>query len=220
MAVLPDLVIERGQKFGKLEFHERVGRDKASVVCECGTEKMVLLHNLVRGNSKSCGCAQVNPGTHGETSGGPSPEYRVWGQMKDRCSNRKNKYYNDYGGRGIYVCAEWRDDFTSFLRDMGRRPSPRHRLERKDNDGPYRKDNCVWATEVEQGRNKRNNVLLTFRGETLCLSAWAEKLGLRYNTLLMRLRRGWSTERVLGHAIGDDRWHHPTEGAVHHAAGP
>ena len=72
--------------------------------------------------------------------------------MRERCDDKSNK---NYGGRGIAVCDEWRDSFESFYRDMGDRPSPKHSIERMDVDGGYSKDNCRWATAVEQGRNRR-----------------------------------------------------------------
>ena len=75
--------------------------------------------------------------------------------MKQRCTNPKNKGYKNYGGRGIYVCDRWMKSFPAFLMDMGKRPSPNLSIERKDNDGPYAKWNCKWATYEEQSLNKR-----------------------------------------------------------------
>jgi hypothetical protein len=136
---------------------------------------------------------------HGETQAGRgSAEYRIWNQMLGRCHRPTHERFADYGGRGIAVCDRWRASLLHFIEDMGRRPSSEHQIERRDNDGPYCKDNCIWATRTEQGRNKRNNVLLTFRGKTQPLSAWAEELGLTYSTLRRRIQvHGWSTERAL-----------------------
>ena len=81
---------------------------------------------------------------------------------------------------------------------MGRRPSPDHQIERKNNDGPYEPGNCAWVTRTAQGRNKRNNVLLTFEGRTQAMSAWAEERGIPYTTLRRRVSiLGWSHERAL-----------------------
>ena len=88
-------------------------------------------------------------------------EFYVWTGMRARCSNAKSKSYPDYGGRGIRVCSEWQNDFAQFLADMGRRPTPGHSIERLDNDGDYCPQNCVWATRVEQAKNRRPRAIMT-----------------------------------------------------------
>ncbi len=80
--------------------------------------------------------------------------YTSWQSMKTRCYNINDEHYPRYGGRGIYVCYEWRNSFEAFLRDMGERPDGRT-LDRKDNDGPYTKDNCCWSTPAEQAQNRK-----------------------------------------------------------------
>lgn len=114
----------------------------------------------------------------------PSSTYISWRRMRQRCNN----------GYGFVVCIRWQN-FLNFLEDMGERPKGRT-LDRIDNKGDYEPDNCRWATSKEQGRNKRNNVLLTFRGETHCLSEWAEMLGIGYQVLYGRLRRGQNVEQA------------------------
>lgn len=125
-----------------------------------------------------------------------TPEYRSWSMMKVRCMNPKSRARQNYGGRGITVCERW-FDFANFYADMGPRPSPEHSLDRIDNSKGYELGNCRWATDSEQGRNKRNNSMLTLNGETLCITEWAARTGLKRRTIQARLIYGWSVERAL-----------------------
>jgi hypothetical protein len=118
--------------------------------------------------------------------------YAIWSGMRSRCNNPNSPAYSNYGARGISVAPEW-ERFSTFIADMGH-PADGMTLERVDNDKGYSKLNCVWATRTEQGRNKRNNVLITIGRETLPLSVWAERYGIAYKTAHMRLRKGWSPE--------------------------
>ena len=96
--------------------------------------------------------------THGE-SDPPTPEYEVWHAIKSRCLNPKTKSFKDYGARGIKLCERWMS-YENFLADLGRRPSPQHSIDRRDNDGNYEPGNCRWATRSEQQQNKRVGILM------------------------------------------------------------
>jgi hypothetical protein len=135
---------------------------------------------------------------HGNTKHGfsprnapKSPEYHSWLCMIQRCTNPKQRSYQNYGGRGIKVCERW-GKFENFLADMGLRPTPEHSIERKDVNGNYEPNNCRWATKKEQARNARSNRLLTIGGRTQCLNAWAEELGKERSVIKQRLKLGWS----------------------------
>jgi hypothetical protein len=133
---------------------------------------------------------------HGHApAGNPTPTYRRWLAMHQRCANPKLKEFFLWGGRGIKVCARWQD-YPAFLEDMGEQP-PGMSLDRyPDHDGDYSPSNCRWADPKQQSRNKRNNLLMTFRGQTLCQSEWAESLGIHKETLRKRLAMGWSVEKA------------------------
>lgn len=125
--------------------------------------------------------------------------------MLRRCEWPGAGGYRNYGARGITVCARWHT-FEHFLADMGERPSLGHSIDRIDNDGHYEPGNCRWATASEQRSNTRFNHLLTFRGETLTLAQWADRLGMGRTTLDGRINRfGWTVERALSEAPGRPR---------------
>lgn len=123
-------------------------------------------------------------------------EHRCWKDMKSRCNYTKNKKYYRYGGRGIRVCERW-NHYANFLADMGRKPSPKHTLERLDNDGNYEPGNCVWATWTQQRRNTSQNRLITCNGVTRCLIEWSERTGITPDAIRCRIKRGWPVEEAV-----------------------
>lgn len=195
-----------GERFGRIVIIGIVDGPRRLCRCDCGTEFTAERSNLKSGNTKSCGCLRreamaARPLTHGATQGKRwTRAYNIWHGMIQRCSNPKRPDYARYGGRGIAICAEWRASFGSFLADMGE-PPPGHSLERSDNNGPYSKENCVWAPDEVQQRNRRSNRRLVFQGRTQSLAAWADELGIPYFTIHARLRRGWSVDRALSEAV-------------------
>lgn len=133
--------------------------------------------------------------THGLSripGGRHTPEYTAWMNMRQRCENPNFNGYGLYGGRGIKVCDEWRD-FSRFISDMGRRPTPGHSLDRIDNESDYRPDNCRWATRKQQQNNRRNTVMI----DGVPLVEICRALGLSPVTVDGRIRRGWPKSRWL-----------------------
>lgn len=155
----------------------------------------------------------TNNGIHGQTTHGKSgrrikgkrvgvsPEYRAWQNMKDRCNGSSGSGWKYYRERGITVVERWLK-FENFYEDMGDRPSPSHSIERKDNNGNYSPENCIWADKKRQGRNRRNNHLETYDGITLSLAEWSERYSVPYTTLRARLNiLHWPIHRALTQSV-------------------
>ena len=122
-----------------------------------------------------------------------SPEYKVWDAMKQRCINSNHKQWEDYGGRGIFVCDEWLTSFTAFLRDMGERPTQGYELDRVNNDDGYYKENCRWVPKSVNQSNKRNRkdcVRVTINNKEYSLRELSKEYGVNYSSLRTRFYRG------------------------------
>lgn len=195
------------QKFGRLTALYRLQNyhNKHNAywlcVCKCGNFKEVSLNNLYRGNVRSCGCLHKETmislcKTHGKTN---TRLYHIWQRMKSRCYYSKDNRYQYYGGRGIAVCDEWKDDFMAFYKwaiDNGYRDNLT--IDRIDVDGNYEPSNCRWATNNEQAKNKTNNKYYTINGKTYCLKEWCKILNINYKKVWVRLNQlNWTIERVL-----------------------
>ena len=188
-----------GQKFGRLKviyklhnYHKP--KTYYLCVCECGNLTEVRGSSLSRGDSKSCGCNRGNS-KHNKTN---TRLYRIWQSMKRRCDYIKHKRYKDYGGRGVAVCSEWKDDFMSFYDwSMANGYGDNLTIDRIDVNGNYEPNNCRWITKKQQNRNRRSNRIYTIYGITHCLMDWCEICKLNYWTVIKRLNRGWHIEKAL-----------------------
>jgi hypothetical protein len=152
-----------GKVFGRLtvvEFSGELCRRNAlwTCKCECGKTVKATSDNL-KGTTRSCGCLRIDNNRAKATLKKANPAiYIVWCGMRQRCSNPKHVSYKDYGGRGIQVCERWRT-FDNFMNDMGPRPTPKHTIERSDNEKGYIPGNCYWATRDVQAKNRRKGKL-------------------------------------------------------------
>lgn len=196
--------IQEGQRFGRLVCLEPRGQDSRGCFlwafkCDCGTIKVIRGNHVYHGKIVSCSCEAAarcskNFKSHGLTE---TVEYHSWRSLKSRCYNPSNKKYPSYGGRGITVCHRWMDSFENFIADMGNKPTPRHTIDRINNDLGYSPENCRWATPKEQSLNTRRNVFFEFNGKRLTVSEWSEETGISRSCINHRLERGWGIERTL-----------------------
>ncbi len=189
-----------GQSFGRLVVEQRTGTRGCDPVwackCSCGATVTVRSNHLVKGRTRSCGCLNIEMLRARAKPNRRPPEYGSWLEMRRRCRYSKRKDFHRYGGRGISVCERW-DSFESFLADMGPRPSPKHSIDRIENDGNYEPGNCRWASKKEQAANTRAVRVLVFGGEGLPLPEWADRVGISRARIAQRLAAGWSVERAL-----------------------
>lgn len=187
-----------GKRFGRLlvvglvQDTSRVRRYTCK--CDCGKIKAVRQDDLRdHAGTRSCGCLKGVERKYGSRACHSIPEYSIWHRMLRRCHNAKYADYKTYGQRGIVVCDRWRTNFQAFFDDMGPRPSPKHSIDRIDNDGNYEPSNCRWATATEQARNRRSTHLLRCGDVVGSVAEWSEVCGIDQSTLLARINHhNWS----------------------------
>jgi hypothetical protein len=191
-----DHSVPLNKTFGRIKVLRKVdmpGKTKVNCLCACGREVVVLLASLKSGNTISCGCAlkesRIKHGMH-KTS-----EYVAWAAMIQRCTNKNCAEWKNYGARGISVCSEWLESFSTFFAFIGKRPSKNHSLDRyPDKNGDYKPDNVRWATAKQQSRNTRRNIILS-NGELLVDAA--EAAGVSIINARNRRDLGWSDDKLL-----------------------
>ena len=128
--------------------------------------------------------------------------FSIWNNIKTRCYNSNSPAYKHYGGRGITICDEWRDDFKAFYDwAVSHGYQDNLTIDRINNDGNYEPNNCRWVTIKIQSINRRNNHLYTIYGETKALSLWCEQFNINYKTVRDRLKRGWDIEIALTYPV-------------------
>lgn len=203
-----------GMRFGKLVVIELdcQRKDKKNqrywkCRCDCGNETIVSTGNLRSGNSKSCGCTNRERlvlrnkqlAKHGARSNWKKDRlYDIWGGIKKRCENPNDKGYKSYGGRGIKICEEWKNNYVAF-RDWALVNGYEENLsiDRIDTNKNYCPENCRWATAKQQANNRRNNIFIEYNGKRQSINEWSAETGLSYRAIHARLKAGWEVSKTL-----------------------
>lgn len=168
--------------------------------CDCGNERIVFSQSLKSGNSLSCGCYQKETATsHGKKN---TRLYGIWHNIKWRCFNSNCSHYPRYGGRGITMCDEWKNDFQSFYDwAMANGYEDKLSIDRIDNDGNYCPENCRWVSAKEQANNRRRNNCITALGITRTISEWENKTGISRQTIQWRINHGWEPDDAVSKEV-------------------
>jgi hypothetical protein len=195
-----------GQRFGKLVVLKVDHLDLRRrswwwhCKCDCGSTCIIDGHSLRSGNTQSCGCLRLERLSeklfvHGKSK---DPLYDVWIALKARCLDSNNTNFVHYGGRGITVCDDWLEfvPFQDWALDSGYKKGLS--IDRIDNNKGYYPENCRWVSHKVNNRNKRNNHLVTYKGETKIVTVWAESLNMPPSVLMHRLNQyKWSVEKAI-----------------------
>lgn len=207
-----------GEKFNLLTLIRPIGFDNQNrpiwlCKCDCGNTKNIRYWDVVHGKIKSCGCLRNNKARDRLISYNKSHNvkhndcharlYNIWHGMIQRCYNPNYHHYKDYGGRGIKICDEWKYDYLTFKKwAIENGYSDCLTIDRLDVNGDYEPSNCKWSTNTEQARNRRNNLIITYRGKSQTLMEWSNELNIKYCILWGRLKKGWSVERTFERPVG------------------
>ena len=191
-----------GKRFGKLvvltllDCRDSNGSACWKCKCDCGAFKVTNSDDLRRGNVSSCGCIRKKQLLkHGESG---TRLYNIWCDIKKRCYNARCVAYKNYGGRGIKVCNEWRNNYTPFKDwSISNGYKDHLTLDRINVDGDYEPNNCRWVTMKEQANNTRKNVCITYKGERKTIAQWSKITNRHPSTIQYRLHKGWSVEDIL-----------------------
>ena len=185
-----------GMRFGRLTVKRQVDKDKFGNIrwlceCDCGGQTTTRSFMLNSGRVQSCGCLRRERIAASTTRHGDSHSrlYKIWLSMKSRCNRKTHKHYYLYGGKGIRICNEWNEDYTTFKEwACSNGYSEDLTLDRIDPQGNYEPCNCRWVTMHEQSRNKSTNVIVSYHGETGCLTDMCRKLNVKKVTVRSRMR--------------------------------
>lgn len=221
--ITPDNVRKdiQGQRFGKLTVLGILKNNPSNKIkwvckCDCGYYSAPFSFSLSSGDSRSCGCTAANKSKAlwktpraeavrkklSDNAANVShrlskhPLYTKWADMKQRCTNERNKWYKEYGGRGIKVCDRWLNSFENFYTDMKDGYKKGLTIGRIDNDGNYEPSNCRWETAKQQQRNKSNTNFVDTPGGRMPIFDACEKYGLNRGCIIYRIKAGWPIDKI------------------------
>ena len=197
-----------GKRFGRLivvkrakDYIRKSGKKDTQWLCkcDCGNAKIVKTSNLRSKSVRSCGCyaKEISSKVHKKHGLTHTKLFEIWHGMRRRCLSKTHKNYKDYGGRGIKICSKWPDfkNFYDWALSNGYKKGLT--IDRINVNGNYEPSNCRWATQKEQQNNRRNNVRITYQGQTMTLTQLAEKYNIKMATLRGRLNKGLDLEDAL-----------------------
>lgn len=200
-----------GEKFYKLTVINRAEskRQKSGKLvtywnckCDCGNLTQVRGCDLRNGHIKSCGCLQKKHGL------AKTRIYVAWHHMIQRCYYSNCKAYENYGARGISICDDWKNDFMNFYNwSMNNGYQDNLSIDRINVNGNYEPNNCRWADDFTQRRNKRNNKYFCINGDMKTITDWAKQYGIKSNVVRERIKKGWSIEDALNIPVKEKYGH-------------
>lgn len=198
-------LVSVGERFDRLVVQSHIGPDQYGsihwrCICDCGNVTDVKNYDLTSGHTRSCGCLRPDATSASITTHGLSYSrlYRVWSGMIARCTIPSCTGYNNYGGRGITICDEWKSDFLSFYKwAISHGYQKGLTIDRKDVNGDYCPENCRWATKKQQANNKRGTTYIVYNGLSMTISEASEQYGIPRDVLSRRIRDGWSDENAI-----------------------
>lgn len=182
-----------GQRFGRLTVLRFVPSETPHSYwlckCDCGNDTLVRGTHLLQSHVTSCGCLFMQQ--HYKHGGSYTRIYNIWEGMKSRCYNKNHKSYQRYGGRGIFVCDDWKNDFTAF-RDWAllNGYSDDLSIDRIDNNNGYFPENCRWVDAKTQSRNRSSNALIEYKGRMISIAEAAEFEKVNPSKIYTRYNRG------------------------------
>jgi len=172
-----------GKKYNKLTAIKYVGNETWLFQCDCGNKTIKKSSDVKREQIKSCSrkCTTGDSSKH--------PLYQTWDGIKRRCYQKNSIYYNNYGGRNIKMCDEWKNSFWNFVQDMGLKPFKNSSIERLDNNKDYCKENCVWSSLKEQANNRRNNLVVYYNNNKYTVYNICKLLNIKHNHIYYKIKK-------------------------------